>query len=212
MWEKEYRKRGFYWKLKPSEGLKEAIKYALKGIAVDIGAGEGRNSIFLAKNGFKVEAIDKNSYGLKKCKEFAKKYNLKISTKTRDITKFNFPYNKYSLVISIATIDFLKKSEIEKIVRKTKKSLIKNGVIYFEVFSKNDPLFKKFKKLKLKLVEKDTFYVPREKFYRHFFTKNEIKELFKDFKIIKLKEKRILDKSHNNPHLHNIIMLIAKNY
>ncbi len=134
MWQKEYRKRGFYWGLKPDKGLKKAIKYAPKGVALDIGAGEGRNSIFLAKNGFRVEAIDKHFDGLKKCKTIAENYSFKISVKTKDITKFNFPHNKYSLIVSVAAIDFLKKSEIEKIYgrrktiysKRTKKIVSKN--------------------------------------------------------------------------------------
>ena len=169
MWEKEYKKKKFYWGLKPSPLLKEIIKYVPKGRALDIGAGEGRNSLFLAKNGFKVTAIDLISEGLKKLKKAAKKRGLKIYTKTINVKKFKFVPSKYSLIILISAIDFLKKSEIEKIIPKIKKSLIPGGAIYFSVFSVKDPQFKKIKKLNLKEVEKKHFLFAQRKFLQTFF-------------------------------------------
>ncbi len=134
MWQKEYKKEKFYWGLKPEKGLKEVLKYAPKGIALDIGAGEGRNSMFLAKNGFEVEAIDKTKEGLEKCQKVAKKYNLPIKTKVTNIRKFRFKKNKYTLIIAIASLDFLKFSEIKKIIPKIKKSLIRKGIFLLNCF------------------------------------------------------------------------------
>lgn len=210
--QKNYKK--FYEKLKPEKGLRKAIKYASKGFALDIGAGRGRNSIFLAKNGFKVKAIDKNKKALKELKEIAKKFQLKISTKVVNIRNFKFPSKKHSLVVATYVLDFFKKIEVEKIIQKIKKSLNKKGIFYLIVFSKKDPWFFKIKKLNLELgikpIEKNTFYLPKGNFYRHFFTLNEVKKLLKGFQVIYLKEKRIKDIFHQKPHFHWIIELIAK--
>ncbi|MFH1551441.1 MAG: methyltransferase domain-containing protein [bacterium] len=118
MLEKEYKKKKVNKGLKPEKGLIKALKYTQKGIALDIGAGQGRNSIFLANYGFRVEAVDKDNKGLKKCKEYAKKHNLSIKTKAVDIKDFKFKKNKYSIIFSITGIDFLKFSEIKKIIKK----------------------------------------------------------------------------------------------
>lgn len=190
--------------------LEKFLHLIPRGEALDIGAGKGRNSIFLAKNGFKVEAIDKIAEGLKKCRNFAKKYNLPIKTKLCDVRKFEFKKSKYSLVIARASLDFLKKSEIESIIKKIKKSLISQGFIYFVVFSTKDPMYKKIKKLKLKEIEENTFYLPKYKTYRHFFTQKELKQMFKDFKIIHLKQKRIKDTGPQKLHFHNIIEIIVQ--
>jgi 2-polyprenyl-3-methyl-5-hydroxy-6-metoxy-1,4-benzoquinol methylase len=181
-----------------------------KGTVLDIGAGKGYYSIFLAKNGFKVEAIDKSSKELKRCEDFAKKHNLPIKTRVCDIRKFDFKNNKYSLIIARASLDFLKKSEIEKIIEKIKKSLIPQGFIYFVVFSVKDPMYKKIKELKLKETEENTFYLPKYKTYRHFFTQKELKQMFKDFKVLHLKQKQIKDTGPIKPHFHNIIQLLAQ--
>jgi len=209
MWNKEYKKEKFYWGTKPEVGLKEVLRYAPKGIALDIGAGEGRNSIFLAKNGFRVEAIDKNEEGLKKCKKLAQRYNLRLKTKIANVRKFKFVRNKYSLIVAVASLDFLKFSEIKKIFLQIKKSLKKEGVFYLIVFSIKDPAFQKCKK-KLKMIEKNTFYLPKFKTSRHFFEKKELLNLLRNLKIVKLKEEKIREKHKKRIHFHHLIKVIAK--
>ena len=210
MWEKEYENKKFYWGLKPNLFLKKILPEVEKGVALDIGAGEGRNSFMLAKEGFEVEAVDKIAVGLNKLKEFAQKQNLKIKTKVCDINDFNFKKDHYSLIVAIAALDFLKKSEIENLIPKIEESLREGGVVYLSVFSKKDDLYKKIKERGISEIEKNTFYLPKYETYRHFFTKTELKEMFEGFKIINLEEKRIEDKSHDKPHFHNTIHLVAK--
>lgn len=209
MWGKKYKKEKFYWGLKPEVGLKEVLKYAPKGVALDIGASEGRNSVFLAKNGFEVEAIDKVKVGLKKCKEIAKRYKLLIKTKVMNVRKFKFTENKYSLVVAIDSLDFLKFSEIKKIVPQIKKSLKKRGILYLVVFSIKDPAFKNCKK-NLKMIEYNTFYLPKFKTFRHFFEKKELLNLLQDFEIIKFKEKKVKETHKEKIHFHQLIKVIAK--
>lgn len=209
MWMEEYKKKKFYWGLKPESGLKEVLKYTPKGVALDIGAGEGRNSIFLAENGFRVEAIDKNKKWLEKCKRLAQKYNLRLKIKVVDVRKFKFEENKYSLIIAIDSLDFLKLSEIKKIISKIKKALKKGGILYLVVFPTKDPAFQKCKK-NLTMVEKNTFYSPKLKTFRHFFEKKELLNLLRGLKIIKLQEEKIKEKHKEKEHFHQIIKVIAK--
>jgi tellurite methyltransferase len=208
MWEKEYAKKGFYWGLKPSLILVEFLPKIPKGKALDIGAGEGRNSLFLAQHGFKVKAIDLVPQGLEKCKILAKKHNLPITIQVINVKKFIFKPDEYSLIISIATISFLKKSQVEQIISKIKKSLKKDGVIYIKEFTIADPMYKKFTEVE-KEIEKNTFYSGKLKCYRYFFGKNELKKIFQDFKILYYKEYIQKDiKPH--PHKHGIVELVAQ--
>ena len=209
MWEKEYKENKCYWGLKPDPTLEKYINDIPKGKALDIGAGEGRNSLFLAKNGFKVEAIDKIPAGLKKIEKAAKKHNLSIKTTLCDVKNFKFKKG-YSLIISTASIDFLKKSEIDAVLDKIKQSLQPKGFVFLSVFSTNDISFKLIKERKIKEKEENTFYLPKLKTYRHFFAPKEIKEKFKDFDIILLKQREFLDTGHDKPNYRNIIELLAQ--
>jgi 2-polyprenyl-3-methyl-5-hydroxy-6-metoxy-1,4-benzoquinol methylase len=205
-------KNKFYWGLRPSPLLKKIIKLAPKGKALDIGGGEGRNSIFLAKNGFKVTAIDLSAEALEKLKNIAQENRLKVSTQVIDVRSFKFSPNQYSLIISISTLDFLKKSKAEEIIKKIKKSLVPEGIVYLSVFSTKGPLFCKIKRLDLKPIEENAFYLSKRKIYRHFFTQDELKGYFNDFEIILLKESCIKDTLHDQLHFHEIIEIIAKKH
>lgn len=196
--------------LSPVKKLKEVIKYTSKGEALDIGAGNGRNSFFLAKNGFKVTAIDISPDKISSIKETSKKLGLEINAKSIDVRKFDFPRCHYSLILAISVLDFLKRKEIEKVINEVKKSLTKDGVVYVSVFSIRDNFMRELKKRGFKEVEKNTFYLPKPNIFRHFFTKEEIKELFRGLKTIELKEERFLDKTHGFPHYHNTIEFIGR--
>jgi len=209
MWKDEYKKKSFYWGLKPDLELENVLNYAKKGVALDIGAGEGRNSIFLAKNGFEVEAIDKVAEGLKKCSKLSAEKNLPIKTQKVNVTDFKFEENKYSLIISVASIDFLKLSEIEKIIVKIKKSLKEGGILYLFVFSIKDPAFVRCRE-KLEMTEENTFYLPKYKTFRHFFKKENLLGLLRPLEIIKIKEEETKDIHNNKPETHHIIKVIAK--
>jgi 2-polyprenyl-3-methyl-5-hydroxy-6-metoxy-1,4-benzoquinol methylase len=57
--------------INPAEIVERILKYKSSGSVLDIGAGQGRNSLFLAKSGFSVEAIDSSEEGLKKTRSKA---------------------------------------------------------------------------------------------------------------------------------------------
>jgi len=210
MWNKIYKKRKFYWGLKPDPLLVKYLSRIPKGKALDIGAGEGRNSFILARNGFKVEAIDKNKERLKKCREIAEKYRLPIETKAIDIRNFEFKPNKYSLILDILALSFLKFSEVKEIIPKIKKSLKRNGIFYMVAFSTKDPAFTRLKFKKLEIDEKNTFYLPKLKIFRHFFERKELLKLLKNFEILKIEERKVRDISHSRIHFHRIIIAIVK--
>jgi len=213
MWKKEYKKNNYYWGLEPAKILKKYSRVALKkGTALDIGCGEGRNSVFLAKNGFTVDAVDKEKSGINKLEKLIVGNNINnINVFPIDILKFKFN-KKYDLILAYHSLDFLKLSEIKKLIKKIKKSVNSNGLIIMSVFSVKDLLYiKAVKILKKKEIEKNTFYFPKLKTYRHFFTKEEIKELFKGWEIIHLQQREICDEHGSaEKHKHNIIEFIAK--
>ena len=204
---KEYKENNFNFQ--PDNGLLMVIELAPKGVALDLGAGEGRNSIFLAEQGFKVEAVDLSRENLAKCKKYAKRYKLPIKTRIADIKKLNFLKNKYALIISITALDFLKLSEAKQIISKVKNSLKEGGIFYLAVFSTKDPSYKISKQGGFKIIEKNTFYFPRIKSARHYYQKKELLDILKPFEIIRFEEiykKRIL----RTAHFHNFFRVIAK--
>src|SRR5512137_837356 len=81
-WNQRYAGAGLYLGRAPSRFLAENIAL-IEGLtpgktALDIACGEGRNSIFLAKNGFDVTGMDISEEGLVKAEQWAKTDGLAV--------------------------------------------------------------------------------------------------------------------------------------
>ena len=165
---------------------------------LDFGCGLGKDSIFMAKKGFKVTAVDKNQKKIEKLKQtiFDKKLGNKIEVINQDIGDFIIEKDKYSLISLYNVLQFLPKRHSFKIIEQVKNRLLKHGIVVISAFTDNDPLFEK-----------------ENKEIKTFFTHQELKKLFEDFKIIFYKEKRITEKGHigyPEPHIHNVVRIIAQ--
>ena len=128
---------------KPFHLISKFLKKINTGNALDIGSGMGKNSFFLAKKGFKVEAIDINKKNIEMIKKISKENNWKIKATCGDFKKIKLAKSKYSIILAIQCFNFIKKSEFEKLIEKIKKSIIKNGIIIISVFTIEDPTYKK---------------------------------------------------------------------
>lgn len=215
MWQKQYKQNNFYWGLKPSPILKKFINKIPTGNALDIGCGEGRNSFYLASFGFKVIAIDEEKAGINKINKYIKQKNIKnIKTSLTDINSFNFKGRNATLILAIHSLDFLKLSNIKKVIGKIKKSVKSRGYIIISVFSTKEPAYHKIANiLKREEIEENTFYLPKLKTFRHFFTKKEIEKFFKaeNLEIVYLKQRQKEDfHGDSDRHFHNIIEMVIK--
>jgi len=57
-WDQRFKGKKFAFGKKANSFLRGHIALLPKGKALDLAAGEGRNAVFLAQNGFKVDAVD----------------------------------------------------------------------------------------------------------------------------------------------------------
>ena len=138
MFNEEYKKEECYWGKEPDKGVKLILKYKKSGNVLDLGCGEGRNALFLAKNGFGVTGVDISEEGIKKYEEIVKQNNLKVKGIIEDIRKFKFN-NKYDIIISNATLHFLKEKEVKDIIEKIKENTKKYGLNVISVFTEENP-------------------------------------------------------------------------
>jgi len=72
-----------YWKL---------IHGEKRGKLIDIGCGEGRDSVYYSKAGFDVTGIDSSPVAIEKCKRLASDYHLEVNELlVSDITQYELP-------------------------------------------------------------------------------------------------------------------------
>jgi len=141
--------------------LKENLNKIPRGKAFVPAMGEGRNALFLAKNGFEVVGNDISDIAVDKAKVMAKKMNLKLKASVVDLKEYKFPENQFDFIFISLFFD-------KTLLPSLKKSLKKGGyIMFYEEIYNGDP--KKAPSL---------FWVKS----------NELQELLKDFQMITYKE------------------------
>ena len=108
---------------KSSKIVVEFSFMAQKGRALDIACGTGRNAIYLAHQGFTVDAIDISDEGLKKLKD----KHRNIRPVCADFDHFDIAPNRYDLIINIRYLN-------RRLFPYIKEGLVTGGVLIFESF------------------------------------------------------------------------------
>lgn len=192
LWDEEYKKYGCLFGLEPNLLIKKFLNQIRNGKVLDLGCGECKDLIFLAKNGFEVYGVDNSKEAVKKAMVLAKKDKVKLNIEFADIKNFNIIKNTYSLVISFNVLHFLKKEDVNRIINQIKQGLVKDGMAIISVFTQKDPS-----------------HLTNSGYY---FGKNELLQYFNDFKVLYYKENKFIDEGHGNmlKHYHCIASIIAK--
>lgn len=94
-WNEKYQSQDY--PVEPSEIVEKYSKLAGGKNALDIAAGNGRNALFLARQGFRVDAVDISDKGLAR---FAGKHP-GIHPICADLDEFDIPAGRYNLIINI---------------------------------------------------------------------------------------------------------------
>src|SRR6202795_2069785 len=81
----------------------EMLPLLPQGIALDIAAGTGRNSIALARAGWRVVAVDFSAVGLRQLAGIARRDHMTISTVVADLEEtFPFGPNTFDAVLNVS--------------------------------------------------------------------------------------------------------------
>ena len=175
---------------------------------LDLGCGEGRYALFLARNGCRVHCVDRSEAGLDKLAKAARIKRFPVSIQRGDVADFDFPSNCYDIIIAATILDHLDDAVRPTVVSGIKSSLKPGGVLYANVFTVQDPGYRaKTSRLKKKDPEgvSDTSV-----FMAHYFDPGELKEMFMDFEIRHYYEGVEPDLSHGRPHTHGWASLLAE--
>ncbi|MBS1681823.1 MAG: methyltransferase domain-containing protein [Bacteroidetes bacterium] len=119
-----------FFNKKPNELLMETVKGKKPGKALDIGMGQGRNSIFLAKNGWKVTGIDIADEAMKMAIKEAERNHVQIDTIVTPMETFDYGINQWDLVVRLYEGCLNGGADMDKVA----KSLKKGGLFVFEFF------------------------------------------------------------------------------
>ena len=101
-WDERYAEPGWAFGTEPNDFLREQV-HALpeRGRVLCLADGEGRNSVWLAREGHQVTAVDTSSVGLEKAKRLAEDHEVSITTVLADLAEFPFQRDAWDAVVSI---------------------------------------------------------------------------------------------------------------
>ncbi len=133
-WDQRYRERGpEAFGLEPSDWLRhfeELLREHPSGPALDLACGNGRNALWLARLGFKVEAIDISPVAIKWLKKQAQNAQLSVQAKALDLSEMSLPTGHYQVILNF---NFLERDLFPKLER----ALAAGGLLIFETFTRD---------------------------------------------------------------------------
>jgi 2-polyprenyl-3-methyl-5-hydroxy-6-metoxy-1,4-benzoquinol methylase len=113
----------------PSAFLARTINGLKPGRALDVAMGQGRNSVFLAKQGWDVTGYDIADTGLEAARAAAEKSGLRIHTVHATHDDFDFGKEQWDLIVMTYTLADMENTAF---LRRVKDSLKPGGIVVVE--------------------------------------------------------------------------------
>lgn len=109
--ERVYGRDEYYWGREPGTLAELAIEYLPEDPTgqrlVDVGAGEGKDAVFFAEQGFDVTAVDVSPAGLEKAERLADERGVEVRTVRADANEYAFP-EPVDVVFSSGAVQFVR--------------------------------------------------------------------------------------------------------
>lgn len=126
-WDERFRNGEYPRNPDPSPILRHYLDALPAGPVLDVATGTGRNAVFLADQGYPVDAIDQSRIGLEIARDNARtvEANANINWIQVDIPSFQFPRERYALI----TISFYRALDR---LPDIKEALVSGGYLFIE--------------------------------------------------------------------------------
>jgi 2-polyprenyl-3-methyl-5-hydroxy-6-metoxy-1,4-benzoquinol methylase len=136
VWDKQYREKGYFIKYPDEDLIRFMVKHFYnapdrKKIKIlDLGSGVGRNTIYLAKEGYSAFGREATDYGIQVSKKKREIEGVNTVFKKSYLTKIPFPEEYFDAVVGIQAIPHNTDKEIKNILHEIKRVLKPNGVFF----------------------------------------------------------------------------------
>jgi SAM-dependent methyltransferase len=170
-WNERFDKEEFIFGKEPNEYLVEKTIQYLKpqDKVLCIADGEGRNGVWLAKQGMQVVGFDASDIALAKAKQFAKDNQVEVQYSFSDTDSYAWPENTYDAVIGIF-IQFADPAMRARIFEQTYKTLKPGGLFILQGYTPKQLVYK----------------TGGPSLIEHLYTEELIRDLAKEFEILEL--------------------------
>lgn len=98
-WNQRYAATDLMWSAGPNMFVEELCRDLPPGRSIDLAAGEGRNAIWLAEQGWASTAVDYSEVAIDKARQIADRRGVDITTEVADLTTYEPTAGAYDLVL-----------------------------------------------------------------------------------------------------------------
>ena len=133
MWDERYSAEEYAYGTTPNEFLVENFIHIPKGRVLSLAEGEGRNAVFLAKQGYSVTAVDASLVGLNKARKLAEENGVVVEFIHADLAEYDLGEDKWDGIVSIFIP--LPSSLRKELYKKVIAGLKQNGVFLLEAYT-----------------------------------------------------------------------------
>ena len=133
MWDERYGAEEYAYGTKPNKFLEENVSSIPKGKVLSLAEGEGRNAVFLAKQGYSVTAVDASLVGLNKARKLAAENGVVVEFIHADLADYDLGENRWDGIVSIFCP--LPSSLRKQLYKKVEAGLKPNGVFLLEAYT-----------------------------------------------------------------------------
>ncbi len=134
-WDVRYSNEEFIYGKEPNSFFKEQIDKLQPGKLLMLGEGEGRNAVYAAKKGWRVDAFDFSSAAKKKALNWAEQNNVVLNYTVSNLIDYT-PKNEFYDAAGLIFIH-LNPENSHIVFHRLSEALVPKGKIIMEVFSKN---------------------------------------------------------------------------
>ena len=135
-YDEKYSTDNYYWSVTPGNLCYEIMKLRPPTEpykVLDIGCGEGKDAVFLARNGYNVTAFDISDQGLSKAKKLAANCNVSVDFFKANICDFELETD-YDIIFSSGVFHYIPLKARERIIKNLKSHTKANGINVINVF------------------------------------------------------------------------------
>jgi SAM-dependent methyltransferase len=183
IWDKVYSNDSAFFGENPSDFAQKCYsdfkKYEVKRL-LELGCGQGRDTIFFASNGLDVHAVDSSKIAIENINQKIRGKNISLHLRHFEARQaLPFDTSCFDAVYSHMFYNMrFTDEELSYLFKESSRVLKNNGLLYFSVRSDKDVLYNKGKKLDSKIYEINGFQI-------RFFTKEQIESFLVNYFEIK---------------------------
>jgi len=188
VWDRVYSSDSSFFGEEPSNfALLSFNQMKINGVSklLELGAGHGRDSVFFASNGIRVEALDYSIVAVDILNKQARERRLAINAQAFDLrNSLQFPDDSFDAVYSHMLLNMrFSEGELRFVFSEIRRVLRPKGFNFFSVRNQNDKFYGRGTKIDDGIYDINGFLV-------RFFTGQEIQNLTEGFEVLWIREER----------------------